>query len=86
LSLPCVSRQPLPHDVVDTTGWLKILDERHYHKAAQIIRGSGHKEGIRTLDSLQLVAAFEVYNAKFLSADKFLSDFVSKMGFKVERI
>jgi predicted nucleic acid-binding protein len=62
------------------------LDERHYRKASEIIRGYGHKEGIRTLDSLQLVAAFDVYDAMFLSADNFLSDFASKMGFKVEKI
>lgn len=62
------------------------LDERHYQKAAEIIRGYGQKEGIKTLDSLQLVAAFDVYDAKFLSADNFLSDFASRMGFNVERI
>lgn len=62
------------------------LDKRHYQKAAEIIRGYGQKDGIRTLDSLQLVAAFDVYDSRFLSADKFLSDFAAKMGFKVERI
>jgi predicted nucleic acid-binding protein len=62
------------------------LDERHYRKASEIIRGYGHNEGIRTLDSLQLVAAFDVYDAMFLSSDNFLSDFASKMGFKVEKI
>jgi predicted nucleic acid-binding protein len=28
------------------------LDERYYRKASEIIRGYGHKEGIRTFDSL----------------------------------
>ena len=62
------------------------LNEKHYQKASEIIRSYGHKEGIRTLDSLQLVAAFDVYDAMFVSADNFLSHFASKMGFKVEKI
>ncbi len=60
------------------------LDERHYFKALEIIRGYGHKKGIRPLDSLQLVVALDVHDVKFLSADKFLSDLAIKMGLKVE--
>jgi predicted nucleic acid-binding protein len=65
---------------------LIYLDERHYLKAADIIKDYGHKEGIRTLDSLQLVAALDVPDAKFISADKFLSRLAIKRGLKVERI
>ena len=62
------------------------LDDRHYLKAADIIRDYGQKEGIRTLDSLQLVAALDVPDAKFIAADKFLSRLANKMGLNVERI
>jgi len=55
-------------------------NERHYLKAAEIIRDFGKEEGIRTLDSLQLVAALDVHDTKFISADKFLSGLAIKMG------
>lgn len=58
MSLPCVSRQALPHDVVDTTGWLRIrlgvgkgADAMTVNRVldiagkAEIIRGYGHKGG-----------------------------------------
>lgn len=61
------------------------LDERHYFKALDIIRGYGHKEGIKPIDFLQLVLDLDVHDAKFLSSDKFLSDLAIKMGLKVER-
>lgn len=62
------------------------LDERHYFKAAEIIRGYGSEQGIRTLDSLQLVTAMDVHSAGFLSADKFLLGLASKLGLRVEAI
>jgi predicted nucleic acid-binding protein len=62
------------------------LDDRHYLKAADIIRDYGQKEGMRTLDSLQLVAALDVPDAKFIAADKSLSRLANKMGLNVERI
>jgi hypothetical protein len=51
-----------------------------------MIRAYGHKEGIRTLDSLQLVAALEVKEAKFLSSDKSLAALAAKIGLSVEKI
>ncbi len=62
------------------------LDEKHYFKAAEIIKGYGHMNKIRTLDSLQLVAALDVSHARFLTADKFLSDLASRIGFTVEEV
>jgi predicted nucleic acid-binding protein len=70
------------------TGQMELipLDDRHYQKATDIIRSYGQKKDIRTLDSLQLVAALDVHDAKFLSADKHLSALAVRMGFRVERI
>lgn len=70
------------------TGQMELisLDERHYLKAADIIRNYGQKESIRTLDSLQLVAALDVPDTKFIAADKFLSRIATKVGLNVERI
>ena len=70
------------------TGEMELLplDERHYHKATDIIRNYGQKKDTRTLDSLQIAAALDVHDAKFLCADKSLSSLASGMGFKVERI
>lgn len=65
---------------------LITLDERHYEKATEIIRRYGAKDGIRTLDSLQLVSALDVFDAMFLSADISLSGLAVKMGFRVERV
>ena len=62
------------------------LEERHYQKAVEIIRGFGQREGIRALDSLQLASALDVHDAKFLSADRLLSGLALKMGFNVLRI
>jgi predicted nucleic acid-binding protein len=62
------------------------LDDRHYQKAVEIIRGFGQREGIRALDSLQLASALDVHDAKFLSADRLLTGLALKMGFKVLRI
>ena len=74
-------------DDLDTEQMTLIhLDERHYLKAADIIRDYGQKERIRTLDSLQLVAALDVSGAKFIAADKFLSRIAIKVGLNVERI
>ncbi len=70
------------------TGQMELisLDERHYLKAADIIRDYGRKESIRTLDSLQLVAALDVPDTKFIAADKFLSRIATKVGLNVGRI
>jgi predicted nucleic acid-binding protein len=65
---------------------LVLLDERHYQKAAEIIRGYGQKDAIKTLDSLHLVAALDVPEAKFICADKFLSGIAVKMGLTVEKL
>jgi len=62
------------------------LDDRHYQKATDINRSYGQKKGIRTLDCLQLVAALDVPDAKFLSADKHLSALAVRMGFRIERV
>ncbi len=68
------------------TGQMELipLDERHYFKASEIIRGYGVKKGIRTLDSLQLVAALDVPDAMFLSSDRLLSGLAGELGLKVE--
>ena len=62
------------------------LDERHYFKAADIIRDYGRKKSIRTSDFLQLVAALDVPDTKFIAADKFLSRIAIKVGLNVEKI
>jgi len=62
------------------------LTQRHFEKTTQMIRSYGHKEGIRTLDSLQLVTALEAEKAKFLSADKSLAALAVKIGLSVEKI
>ena len=75
---------------LDDLGSLQVelvpLTHRHSEKATQMIRAHGHKEGIRTLDSLQLVAALEVKEAKFLSSDKSLVALAAKIGLSVEKI
>ncbi|MBW1771326.1 MAG: type II toxin-antitoxin system VapC family toxin [Deltaproteobacteria bacterium] len=70
------------------TGQMKLipLDDRHYQKASDIIRNYGQKKNIRTLDSLQLVAALDAGDAKFLCADKALSTLAAQMEFRVEMI
>lgn len=70
------------------TGQIEVmtLDERHYFKAADLIREFGGKYGIKTLDSLQLSAAHTLHNARFLCSDKTLSKVALKIGIKMLRI
>lgn len=67
------------------TGQMEIaaLDERHYFKAADLIRKFGHKDGIKTLDSLQLSAAHSMPHTKFLCSDKVLLRVALKLGIKL---
>ena len=62
------------------------LDDRHFEKAASIIRRYGQKQETRTLDSLQLAAALDVHEARFLTADKALSVLAAKAGLAVEEL
>lgn len=62
------------------------LHDRHYARASEIIREFGTKEGIRTLDSLQLAAALGLPEALFLSADSVLSRVARKMEIKLARL
>jgi predicted nucleic acid-binding protein len=59
------------------------LGERHYKKAIDLIMEYGRKLGIRTLDSLQIAAAFDVQDSIFFSDDKVLSGVAAEMGFKL---
>jgi len=69
------------------TGQMEIvtLDDRHYFKAADLIREFGRKYSIKTLDSLQLALASSLYDSKFLCSDKTLFKVASKMGIKLTR-
>ena len=67
-----------PMEIV-SLGW------RHYKLATDIIMEYGEKHGIRTLDSLQLAAAFDVQDAVFFSDDNILSAVAAKIGFKSKR-
>ena len=59
------------------------LDDRHYFKAADLIRRFGGKYGIKTLDSLQLSIAHSLQGSEFLCSDNTLSKVASKMGIKL---
>ncbi len=63
-----------------------FLDERHYFKAADIIREFGIKYGIKTLDALQLAVAQGIDNTKFLCTDKLLSNLSEEIGIRNVRI
>jgi len=62
------------------------LNDRHYAKAADLIREFGGKDGIKTLDSLHLSVAHSLRNAAFLCSDKILSRVALKMGIKPARL
>ncbi|MEW6667148.1 MAG: type II toxin-antitoxin system VapC family toxin [Thermodesulfobacteriota bacterium] len=62
------------------------LDDRHFKKATSIIRRYGQKQETRTLDSLQLAAALDVLEARFVTADKALSALAAKAGLRVEEL
>lgn len=59
------------------------LDDRHYVKAADLIKEFGGKYGIKTLDSLHLATAHDLGDTMFLCSDKTLSEVARKMGIKV---
>ena len=89
-TLDRVRQETIWNAFLDDLGSLQVelvpLTQRHSEKATQMIRAHGHKEGIRTLDSLQLVAALEVKEAKFLSSDKSLVALAAKIGLSVEKL
>lgn len=62
------------------------LDDRHFIKAADLIRNYGGKYRLRTLDSLHLAIAHDMDNTKFLCSDKILTKVAEKMGMKIARI
>jgi predicted nucleic acid-binding protein len=62
------------------------FDESHFGRAAELIIRYGQQRGIRTLDALQLVAAFNVRDAVFLVADRLLFDLAVQMGLKAENV
>lgn len=67
------------------TGQMEIvtLDERHYFKAADMLREFGGKYSIKVLDSLHLSVAHSLHNSRFLCLDKTLSKVASKIGIKL---
>lgn len=58
------------------------IDERHYSKAADLIRTFGKEYGIKTLDSLHLAIAHNLPGAVFLCSDKILTKLAKKIGIK----
>jgi hypothetical protein len=60
-----------------------VPDERHYGRAADIIRNLGAQHGIRTLDALQIAVAQSAGNVAFLCADKVLAATAAELGMKV---
>jgi predicted nucleic acid-binding protein len=56
------------------------LLERHYSKAANIIREYGGKHGIKTLDALHLSLAHSLRDSSLLSSDKILLRIATAMG------
>lgn len=62
---------------------LVFIDERHYYKAADLIKTFGDRYGLKTLDSLHLAVAYDLDDVQFLCADKTLSALARKMGMKL---
>lgn len=62
------------------------MDDRHYRKAADLIREFGGKFGLKTLDALHLAVAHSLPHGHFLCVDKMLSQVATKMGIKLLRI
>ena len=58
-------------------------EDRHYLRAADIIREFGVKYGIKTLDALQLVVAHGLSTARFLCTDKVLLNLAVEMGIRL---
>jgi len=67
------------------TGPIELIfpDDRHFYKAADIIREFGAKHGIKTLDALQLAVAHGLGTAKFLCADRALSKLAVEIGIRL---
>ncbi len=59
------------------------LDERHYFKAADIVREFGSKDGIKTLDALHLALAHGLRPVDFVCTDRVLSKIAVKLGLKL---
>lgn len=70
------------------TGQMEVVavDDRHYFKAADLIREFGGKYGIKALDSIHLSVAHSLHDAKFLCSDKTLAKVASRMGIKLEKL
>jgi len=58
-------------------------EDRHYFRAADIIREFGVKYGIKTLDALQLATAHGLSACRFLCTDKILSKLAVEIGIKL---
>jgi predicted nucleic acid-binding protein len=59
------------------------LHDRHYVKAADVIREYGKAHGIKTLDALHLSIAHGLHAATFLCSDKVLVRIAAAMGIKI---
>ncbi|MDH4162156.1 MAG: type II toxin-antitoxin system VapC family toxin [Nitrospirota bacterium] len=62
---------------------LVAMDDRHYRKAADLIRDFGGKYGLKTLDALHLAVAHSLPHGHFLCSDKVLNQVAVKMGMKL---
>jgi predicted nucleic acid-binding protein len=59
------------------------LHDRHYSRAADIIREYGRSRGVKTLDALHLSIAHGLPHASFLCSDKPLVRIAHAMGIKI---
>jgi len=59
------------------------LHDRHYRKAADVIREYGKAHGIKTLDALHLSIAHGLQDAYFLCSDKVLVRVAAAIGIKI---
>lgn len=62
------------------------LDERHYFKAADLVREFGGRYGIKTLDALHLSTAHGLQPVEFVCSDKSLSNVALKLGLNVRGV
>ncbi len=60
------------------------LSEDDYRRASQLIIDHAERRNLRTLDSLQLVAAMKVPAAGFMAADRELTKMAKSLGLRVE--
>lgn len=61
------------------------LHDRHYLKAADVIREYGKAHGIKTLDALHLSIAHGLQHVSFLCSDKVLVRIAAAMGIKISK-